>query len=347
LTKGARILLAASVATLGIAMLSCEGAAAARDAKAANPSQPQMIGEGTISTSHDEFGGSMTSDGREIYFCRSVPPHYLYTMYVSRIEKGLWSHPEVLPFSGRWRDSDPVLSPDGQQLFFVSDRAADGKDAHTFRAYVSRRSQGAGWGEPALLPAPINQPEFNVYFISVARNANLYFTRFPAVGGGSSEVYVSRFVHGQYVMPENLGANINVPGAFTVEAFIAPDESFLLLGGWRPSSGYGSSDIWISYNQNGEWTKPINVGPSVNTSAREYSPRLTLDGKWLIFTSERGFPTENHATPLTYDKFENRTHATLNGLGNIYRVDMNSILQSTRPLSPSIAKSNIGPYGRR
>jgi hypothetical protein len=332
MTKRARLL--ACALTFVSTTLIFKVEEATQNAKASNPPQPEMMGEGTVSTPYDEFGGAMTFDGKEIYFCRSVPPHYFYTIYVSRFEQGHWSHPEVLPFSGQWRDSDPVLSPDSQQLFFVSDRAVDGKDTHTFQAYVSRRSQGGAWGEPALLPASINQPgKYNVYFVSIARNANLYFTRFPA-SGGDSDVYVSRLVHGTYAAPETLGANINVPGAFTVEAFIAPDESYLLLGGWRPSGSYGGSDIWISYNQNGEWTKPINVGPSVNTSAREYSPRLTPDGKWLIFTSERGFPTENHAKPLTYDEIENKIHGTLNGLGNIYRIDLNTILKSTRPVSP-------------
>jgi hypothetical protein len=330
LTKQARVLLCAL--TLGSTMLLCEVKATSPNAKATNLPHPQMIGEGTVSTAYDEFGGSITSDGREIYFCRSVPPHYFYTIYVSRFEEGHWGNPEVWPFSGQWRDSDPVLSPDGEQLFFVSDRAVEGKDTHTFRAYVSRRTQGRGWGEPTMLPAPINQPDqYNVYFVSMARNANLYFTRFPAVGGGNSNVYVSRFVHGKYATPENLGSKINVPGAFTVEAFIAPDESYLLLGGWRPSGRHGSSDIWISHNQDGEWTTPINVGPLVNTSAREYSPRLTPEGRWLIFTSERGFPTENRAKTLTYDEIENSIRGTMNGLGNIYRIDMNSILQSTRP----------------
>jgi hypothetical protein len=333
LTKRARVLVCA--VTLSGAMLLCEVDAAPQNPKALNLPQPQMIGKGIVSTAYDEFGGSMTSDGREIYFCRSVPPHYFYTLYVSRFEAGHWSQAEVLPFSGRWRDSDPVLSPDARQLFFVSDRAVNGKDMHTFQAFVSRRSKGGAWGEPTLLPAPINQPDrYNVYFISMARNANLYFTRFPAAGGGNSEVYVSRFVRGKYAMPQNLGGNVNVAGAFTVEAFIAPDESYLLLGGWRPSGGHGNSDIWISYHQGGEWTTPINVGSSVNTPAREYSPRLTPDGKWLIFASERGFPTENRSKALTYDELESGLRGTLNGLGNIYRIDMNSILQLTRPLAP-------------
>ena len=322
--------------SLGCAMLFCKGQTAGQNHKKEKKlPQPQLVGQGTISTAYDEFGGSITSDGREIYFCRSVPPHYSYAMYVSRFEGGRWSDPEVLPFSGQWRDSDPVLSPDGQQLFFVSDRAVDGKDTHRFQAYVSRRIKGGAWGEPSLLPAPINQPDkHNIYFISMARTGNLYFTQFPAVGGGDSEVYVSKFADGKYAAPQSLGGNINVPGAFTVEAFVAPDESYLLLGGWRPSGGHGSSDIWISYNQSGKWSKPINVGHSVNTAAREYSPRVTPDGKWLIFTSERGFPTENHSKPLTYDEIEYKTRGILNGLGNIYRVDMNNILQSTRPPSP-------------
>jgi hypothetical protein len=55
---------------------------------AAQNTEPAILGEGIISTSQDEFGGSLSPDGKTIYFDRSVPPHYLYTMWESHLIGG-------------------------------------------------------------------------------------------------------------------------------------------------------------------------------------------------------------------------------------------------------------------
>jgi Tol biopolymer transport system component len=86
----------------------------------------------------------------------------------------------------------------------------------------------------------------------------------------------------------------------------------------RPDSA-GSSDIYVSYNQNGNWSAPLAV-TAINTPAREYSPRLTPDGKRLVFTSERGMGTEQRAKPWTMTEFEQKSRSIWNGLGNIYTV---------------------------
>src|SRR5690349_17127391 len=70
----------------------------------------EMVGEGTISTSQDEFGAMPDKDWTTLYFNRSIPAHYHYVMYVSYNRDGKWTTPEVLPFSGEYRDSDPVIS---------------------------------------------------------------------------------------------------------------------------------------------------------------------------------------------------------------------------------------------
>ena len=127
---------------------------------------PEMVGEGTVSTSADEFGGTLSADGRSLYFTRSIPPHYLYAVCVSKMNHGKWSQPELLPFSGVWRDSDPVLSPDGRRLYFVSDRPVCAvpagaastqrvkrmcQDRHNFDIYVSKLV-GGHWRDPERLP---------------------------------------------------------------------------------------------------------------------------------------------------------------------------------------------------
>src|SRR4030095_11773703 len=59
--------------------------------------KPTMVGEGVISTPQDEFGGSLSPDGKTIYFDRSVPAHYLYTMWESHLVGDKWQKPELMP----------------------------------------------------------------------------------------------------------------------------------------------------------------------------------------------------------------------------------------------------------
>src|SRR5262249_25196005 len=83
---------------------------------------PEMIVEGVLSTPDDEFGATPSPDGKTIYFDKTGPPHYLYVICESHLVNDKWSTPKVMPFSGLYRDSDPVLSPDGNTMYFASDR---------------------------------------------------------------------------------------------------------------------------------------------------------------------------------------------------------------------------------
>jgi ketosteroid isomerase-like protein len=280
------------------------------------PNEPAMIGEGIISTPQDEFGGSLSPDGKAIYFDRSVPPHYLYTMWESHLVGDKWSPPQILPFSGEYRDSDPVLSPDGTKLLFVSDRPVDGQDRHHYEMWMCERD-GDKWSEPKNLGPVINT--HSQYFASMASNGNLYFTATIGEDDSEIDVFVSRFVDEKYTAPENLGAEINGKGIVNIEAFVSPNEKFLLIGAFSRPDSVGSSDIYISYNQNGKWSTPLPVS-TINTPAREYSPRLTPDGKRLIFTSERGMGTEKREKSWTMAEFEQKSRSIWNGLGNIYSV---------------------------
>lgn len=51
--------------------------------------------------------------------------------------------------------------------------------------------------------------------------------------------------------------------------------------------GYGGTDIWVAYrNPQGQWSEPKNLGPTVNTTADEEAPYISLDNKTLYFTSD-------------------------------------------------------------
>src|SRR5262249_46162841 len=153
-----RSLLAATAAAIALAAglaLRSAGAGDTATAASAPPPygserpipEPRLLAEGVISTPLDEFGAQPTDDGRTLFFCRSVPRFYLDTIFVSRFAAGRWSEPEVAPFSGVWRDYDPVLSADGSRLFFISDRPRTGSASQGYNIWYLEKTAG-GWSEP-------------------------------------------------------------------------------------------------------------------------------------------------------------------------------------------------------
>jgi hypothetical protein len=287
--------------------------------------KPEMIGEGVVSTADDELGGNLSADGNTLIFEKSAPPHYLYILCESHFKSGKWTEPAMLPFSGQYRDTDPVLSPDGQTMLFASDRPVNGVDEHHFYIWSVKRTP-TGWGTPEFVKGGVNDG-FNQVFASMASNGNIYFTSSRKTG--AYDIFRSRLVNGVYQEAEDLGPLFNDPSIFSFEATIAPDESYLLIGSFGRQPSFGSSDLYISYNQNGTWTKPKNLGAAINTRAREYSPRISGDGKWLLFASERlGKP---RPTTMTYSDFVQFSRGLYNGLGNLYRVPLEYVLRTTKP----------------
>ncbi len=288
----------------------------------------EMIGEGVVSTPDDEFGGTLAPDGKTLYFDKTVPAHYLYVLCESKLVNGKWSKPEVLPFSGLYRDSDPVLSPDGETMFFASDRPVMPKAADERRFQIWQvKKMNRGWSEPTLVPGAINS-EGSQVFASVTNGGTMYFTSSRKTG--NYDIFRSRLVNGKYEEAEDLGPNINGAGIASLEAWIAPDESYLLIGSFGREGGYGNSDLFVSFNDKGAWSKPVNLGPTINTPAREYSPRVTADGEWLYFASEKGMPYDKIEQPLAYQQFEDGMKGIRNGLGNIYRIPWAPILKAAR-----------------
>jgi hypothetical protein len=287
---------------------------------------PEMIGEGVLSTPDDEFGATPSPDGTTIYFDKTVPPHYLYVICESHLVNGKWSAPEVVPFSGLYRDSDPVLSPDGNTMYFASDRPVNGKDEHRFQIWQVKRAENK-WSEPVLVPGAINS-EASQVFASVTNDGTMYFT--SSRKNGQYDIYRSKLVNGNYAEAEDLGRLVNRPGVWSLEAWVAPDESYLLIGSFGREGGYGNSDLFVSFRQGGAWSQPVNLGPDINTAAREYSARVSADGKWLYYASEMGFPYEKRDHPISYQQFTDGVKAIKNGLGNLYRVPLEPVLTAAK-----------------
>ena len=76
----------------------------------------------------------------------------------------------------------------------------------------------------------------------------------------------------------------NGPGYSNAYGCFSEDGNMLYFASDRKDNTYGGFDIFVSYFQNGTWTKPVNLGPSVNTQGDEITPFVI--GSDLYFSSD-------------------------------------------------------------
>ena len=285
--------------------------------------EPTLFAEGVISTEDYDSHPAFTPDGQTLYFLKSSPNFNFWTIVVSRwTPEGKWGTPLVAEFSGQYRDADPFITPDGLKLYFISDRPVAGKTQRDLDIWVMEK-RGSGWGEPKNLGALINSPG-DEWYPTVTLDGTLYFGSDREGGKGRTDLYRSRLVNGKYATPENLGEAINTQFN-EFEPFIAPDESYLIfMAAGRPDS-LGSGDLYLSYRQNGAWTKAVNLGEGINSSGFEISPKVSPDGKYFFWTSTRGLGSAPLEKRLDYQELTRRLRSTRNGLGDIYQIEIGAL----------------------
>lgn len=281
--------------------------------------QPTVFGSGIISTGAFDSHPAFTPDGATIYFLRSTPNFNHWTILSSQYWKARWNTPVVVPFSGQYSDADPFITPDGAHLYFISNRTGAGKTGTDLDIWKVDKTS-TGWSEPRNVGAPINSPG-NEWYPTIATNGTIYFGSDRQGGKGRTDIYRSRLVNGKYAEPENLGDAINTQFN-EFEALIAADESFLILMAGGRSDSKGGFDLYISYNRNGAWTKPVNLGDKINSSGNEYSPTISPDGKYFFWTSTRTSTDAAFEKQLNYHDLMAKLENAGNGLGDIYYIDL-------------------------
>jgi hypothetical protein len=136
---------------------------------------PQLFAPGIVSTGMDDLNAVFSADGTEFFFAVKLPTRGRHVMLAMNQERGRWSAPAVLPFSGQYNDADPALSPDGTTLYFASSRPmAAGAPEKDWDIWAAERTAN-GWGQPRRLDAPVNSQAMEVY-PSVTANGTLYFS---------------------------------------------------------------------------------------------------------------------------------------------------------------------------
>jgi hypothetical protein len=248
---------------------------------------PELFAPGIVSTGMNERDLTVSADGRTIWF--GFMGQGLVTVLETRLAEGSWTEPVPVPFhrDGSFFCFEPALAADGNRVFFLSNRAAPGQEqgtGWTNQNIFTCRREGAGWTEPAALPAPVTT-EAAEYFPSLAADGTLYFTREDEDG---SSVWRAEPAGDGFGAPVRLPAAVNL-GSHNYNATVAPDESWLIVCVAGHEDNLGRTDFWISFrSSDGKWAPGVNMGEVFNApGARASSVSVSPDGRYLFFSTSR------------------------------------------------------------
>lgn len=277
---------------------------------------PEIFAPGIISTGFDELFGSFTPDGKEFYYILGGEP--VWTILVLKEENGVWTKPEVAPFSPKYRGKF-CLSPDGNKVVLTSLRPLNGKGepSKIFHTWIVERTK-TGWGEPKLIKILDN-----AFAPSLAANGNLYFF---IDRQGKNDLYMSQFINGRYTEPVNLGNAVN-SARDEIDPFIAPDESYLMFRSDR-REGAG---IYICYkNEDGSWTQAKHMGAEINSFDWVNIGSVTPDGKYIFLFGIKSHYKPYIEKPISYEEKVEILNGPGNGSIDIYWVDA-KVIQQVKP----------------
>ena len=270
---------------------------------------------------------AISPNGNEIMFsAQSVMGNVSAIIYASK-ENNKWSKPQVVSFSGQYFDLEPFFSHDGLKLYFVSSRPIDSsiKTPKDFDIWYSERDDlKSDWSEPKNMGHPINT-EHSEFYPSIAKNGNFYFTRDNPELKQKDDIYMSENINGKLNAPKILPNTINSEG-YEYNAFIAPDESYLIYGCYNRKGGLGSGDLYISYNTKNGWEKAKNLGQKINSNKMDYCPFVDTKTNTLYFTSKIDNTKTDFEKPLTINELLKEYDRYDNGLSRIYKISIEELI---------------------
>ncbi len=161
-----------------------------------------------INTKRDDIVAGVLADGNTLFLSRSKTTS-TGNIFVSYLQDTVWSKPQEMPnpISSKFKESSVCLSPDGNILYFVSNRpkGVGGKDIY----YCKK--EGNKWGKPKNLKALNTKYDEDALFMH-PNGKTLYFSSKGYNTMGGYDIFVShKNENGEWSAPKNMGYPINTP----------------------------------------------------------------------------------------------------------------------------------------
>ncbi|MHC4406198.1 MAG: protein kinase domain-containing protein, partial [Planctomycetota bacterium] len=184
-------------------------------------------------------------------------------------------------------DGHPALSADGLTLVFVSHRPGGQGGGDLWMC--TRASVHDSFGEPVNLGPTVNGSTADAHPALSADGLALLFCSDRPGGEGDLDLCICTraSLRDPFGDPAPLGPTVNSSANDGGPALCADGRTLVFHS--ERAGGQGGRDLWMSTRSSlsDPFREPVNLGPTVNTSADEGSPALSADALTLVFHSKR------------------------------------------------------------
>ena len=194
----------------------------------------------------------------------------------------------------KYTEVRPMLSADGRKLYFARQESPDnvggrddGQDVWLCQLKDEKTQE---WTDAKNLGKPVNQQGPNgVASVSTDGNSLLLINKYQPSGVVTPEgaSMTTRNKAGGWSFPKP----INIIDWYNkdknqVDFYLANSGKTLLIAAERDGT-MGGLDLYVSFLQQfGIWSKPLNIGKSINSKGQDFAPFLASDDKTLYFASD-------------------------------------------------------------
>ncbi len=157
-----------------------------------------------------------------------------------------------LPFSKelntRYHEGPATFSADGSQIIFTRNNFNEGQKGVSNDNNIKLKLYSAQWGNgdwTNVQELPFNSNDYSTAHPSLSKDGTLlYFVSDMPQGMGGKDIYVSRFVNGQWSTPINLGKELNTKQDEVFPFIDARGNLYFSTAGRK--GGYGGLDLYYA-----------------------------------------------------------------------------------------------------
>lgn len=233
----------------------------------------ENIGD-SINTEYPDYAPVVTQDEKTMFFTSRRPENiggekddlgfYYEDIYYSTYDsiRNYWRKAQNIgsEINTNKHEATMSISFDNKKLFIYEDLYGNGD------IFVSNSLEDNKWSEPEILTEPVNKKSWETHASLAPDGKTLYFVSDRKKGIGGKDIWQSTLDPEKgWTKPINLGKNINTESD-EESPFILSDGVTLFFSS-KGRNTMGGFDIFMSKkDDNGNWSKAINLGYPVNTT---------------------------------------------------------------------------------
>ncbi len=251
---------------------------------------PELFAPSIVNTDSIELNVVFNYEFTEMFFSRIVDNSFM--IHHSELINGKWS--DIKPIK-LYDDNvvvsvacDPTITKDGKTMYFLGvdpelyNNDVTREELYTIPPdiYKSKKVDGK-WQLAAKVGFLVSTEYLETYPVVTADGSLYFLSNRPAEEGGMNTYRAQYSGNGKFETPVIIQTKTEKKELIT---YVSPDERYAITN--------GEGKFQITFNENGEWTKPKEIPLKYESNWRYYCPYMSSDGKYFIYSRRYNNPEQ-------------------------------------------------------